>query len=63
MSCLIAFAGFIPLPKSSNPARIVENISLFDFELSEAAMTELAAFDEHFAASVTSTKFGQLDPY
>jgi diketogulonate reductase-like aldo/keto reductase len=53
----------VPLPKSSNPDRLRENISLFDFTLTPAVMAELDAFDEHFAASVTSTRFGQLEPY
>ena len=33
--------GTVPLPKSSNPARIVENLRIFDFELTESDMRAL----------------------
>lgn len=33
--------GIIPIPKSKNPARLVENIDVFDFELAEEDMTAL----------------------
>lgn len=35
------------LVKSSNPVRIKENISLFDFDLSEADMDALASLDKN----------------
>ena len=35
--------GMIVLPKSSNPVRIKQNMSLFDFELSEEDMMEITA--------------------
>jgi len=38
--------GFVVLPKSVTPARIVENAALFDFELDTAAMTRLDALEE-----------------
>lgn len=38
--------GMVTLPKSVREARIVENASLFDFELDVAAMKELDALDE-----------------
>lgn len=38
--------GMVTLPKSVREARIVENASLFDFELDGAAMKELDALDE-----------------
>ena len=37
--------GCIAIPKSANPQRIVENISLFDFELSAAEMEAIAGLD------------------
>lgn len=38
--------GVPVLPKSSRPARVLENIELFDFSLSAAAMGRLAALDD-----------------
>ncbi|KAJ8713929.1 hypothetical protein PYW08_007549 [Mythimna loreyi] len=37
--------GLAAIPKSTNPARIKQNISVWDFTLSEAEMSELAALD------------------
>ena len=38
--------GMVTLPKSVHEARIVENASIFDFTLDDAAMNELDALDE-----------------
>jgi diketogulonate reductase-like aldo/keto reductase len=38
--------GYIVIPKSSNPARIVENSNVFDFELSEADMATIDALNK-----------------
>ena len=38
--------GFVVLPRSSNPARIVENADVFDFALDDAQMARLDALDE-----------------
>ncbi|KAG5643620.1 hypothetical protein DXG03_000587 [Asterophora parasitica] len=37
--------GFVPLPKSSNPARVKSNAHVFDFELSDAAVAKINALD------------------
>jgi diketogulonate reductase-like aldo/keto reductase len=42
--------GAVVLPKSTKPARIVENGALFDFTLDDGAMKELDALEEGFVA-------------
>ncbi len=37
--------GFLPLPKSKTAARIVENIDLFDFRLTDAEVEELSGIE------------------
>ncbi|MDE6293446.1 MAG: aldo/keto reductase [Clostridiales bacterium] len=39
--------GVVAIPGSSNPEHILENISVFGFELSEAEMTKIAALDRN----------------
>ncbi|CAM6085722.1 unnamed protein product [Calypogeia fissa] len=41
--------GFMVLPKSVKPERIVENAQVFDFEITENDMKKLNSFDEHLA--------------
>lgn len=38
--------GVIPVARSSDPARIMENISIFDFEVTAEELSELSALDE-----------------
>ncbi|KAF8325463.1 NADP-dependent oxidoreductase domain-containing protein [Cantharellus anzutake] len=45
--------GFIPLPKTATPSRIVENASVFNFELSEEQMAALNALDKGREGAVT----------
>ncbi|KAG8805835.1 hypothetical protein FRC17_005304 [Serendipita sp. 399] len=40
-------SGFIPLPKSSRRDRIIANIDVFDFKLSDEEMKRLHALDEY----------------
>jgi 2,5-diketo-D-gluconate reductase A len=49
--------GMIPIPKSSKPSRMVENLDVFDFELSGAELDELAALDGRDRV-VDSDRFG-----
>ncbi len=35
--------GYLPLPKSVTPARIEENLKVFDFELEEADVQRIAS--------------------
>lgn len=39
--------GIVPIPGSSNPAHIRENISVFDFALTDAEMNEIAALERN----------------
>ncbi|HEY1267178.1 MAG TPA: aldo/keto reductase [Candidatus Binatia bacterium] len=39
--------GYVVIPKSSKPRRIVENADVFDFELSESDMRALEGFEEN----------------
>lgn len=43
--------GFVPLPRSSNTARIAENASVFDFALDDGQLAALDALDEGFVTS------------
>ena len=50
--------GLVPIPKTSKPERLAENIDVFDFELRSAEMDELAALDRHGQGAVDSDRFG-----
>ena len=39
--------GVVAIPGSSNPAHILENISIFDFELTESEMSAITALDRN----------------
>lgn len=41
--------GMIPIPKSSNASRLISNINLFDFSLSEAEMKQLMNYNVDLA--------------
>lgn len=42
--------GWVPLPKSDNPAHIRENIDIFDFKLDKKDMVAIDAMNESFSA-------------
>jgi 2,5-diketo-D-gluconate reductase A len=50
--------GLVPIPKTSRPERMAENIDVFDFELSEDEMSALGTLDEHGEGVVDSDRFG-----
>ena len=50
--------GLVPIPKSSKPERLAENIDVFDFELSPDEMGRIASLDRHGAGAVDSDRFG-----
>jgi 2,5-diketo-D-gluconate reductase A len=37
--------GLVPIPRSSNPQRLAQNIDIFDFTLSDADMAAISALD------------------
>jgi 2,5-diketo-D-gluconate reductase A len=50
--------GLIPIPKTSKPHRLDENIDVFDFELSSEEMDDISALDRHGEGAVDSDRFG-----
>jgi len=50
--------GLVPIPKSSKPERLAENIDVFDFELSAEDMNEIEALDRCGEGAVDSDSFG-----
>src|ERR671912_722050 len=50
--------GLVAIPKSANPGRIVENIEVFDFELSNEQMTSITGLNRGDAELTDSEEFG-----
>jgi diketogulonate reductase-like aldo/keto reductase len=50
--------GLVPIPKTSKLERLEENKDVFDFELSDAEMGELAALDGDGDEVTDSDRFG-----
>ncbi|KAH9946612.1 Aldo/keto reductase [Amylocystis lapponica] len=45
--------GFVPLPKSSQPARVVENAEVYDFEIGADDMARIDALDRGKAGAIS----------
>ncbi|KAL5481166.1 hypothetical protein ACEPAI_10107 [Sanghuangporus weigelae] len=45
--------GFVPLPKSSNPDRVISNADVFGFFIPESSMAELNALDKGSAGAIS----------
>jgi 2,5-diketo-D-gluconate reductase A len=50
--------GLIPIPKTSRPARLAENLDVFGFELSAEDMDRIASLDRHGEGATDSDRFG-----
>ncbi|MCU1676226.1 MAG: aldo/keto reductase [Frankiales bacterium] len=50
--------GLVPIPKSSNPERLRQNLEVLDFDLEQTDLDALSALDRGEAAAVDSDKFG-----
>lgn len=50
--------GLIPIPKSSKPKRLAENIDVFGFELGAEDMDRIASLDRHGEGVTDSDRFG-----
>lgn len=50
--------GFVPVPKSSDPQRLAQNLAIFDFALDEAEMAALSALDRPDPSMFDADSFG-----
>jgi 2,5-diketo-D-gluconate reductase A len=50
--------GLIPIPKTSNPQRLIENIDVFDFELTAEEMDRITGLDRRGEGAIDSDRFG-----
>jgi 2,5-diketo-D-gluconate reductase A len=50
--------GLVTVPKSGNPARIAENIDIFDFALTDDEMAAISALDRGESEASDSDTFG-----
>ncbi len=50
--------GFVPIPKSADPARQAENLDVFGFTLSDDEMTVLSSLDHPDPAMMDADSFG-----
>ncbi len=52
-ACSTSLSRFVPLPKSSQPARVISNANIFDFEISAEDMEAINALDRGKDGAVT----------
>ncbi|HWC31372.1 MAG TPA: aldo/keto reductase [Dehalococcoidia bacterium] len=50
--------GLVPIPRTQNPARIPQNIAVFDFELDASEMAAITALDRNGAGAADSDRIG-----
>jgi 2,5-diketo-D-gluconate reductase A len=50
--------GLIPVPKSSNPERLAQNLAVFDFSLTPAEVSAISALDRGESAAEDSDSYG-----
>ena len=50
--------GLIPIPKTSKPERLAENLDVFDFDLGPEDMERITGLDRHGKGAVDSDRFG-----
>jgi 2,5-diketo-D-gluconate reductase A len=50
--------GLIPIPKTANPGRLLENLDLFDFTLTRDEMDQLSTLDRGGLGAVDSDHTG-----
>lgn len=53
--------GTVPLPKSSNPAHLRENLDIFDFQISEDDMAELRGLNRQYSSLSSSSSLQYID--
>ena len=50
--------GLVPIPKTSNPQRLVENISVFDFDITDEEAAAISALDRGGKGAADSDRMG-----
>lgn len=50
--------GTLVIPKTTNPERLIENISVFDFELTDTEMAQIATLDAGARTGLNPDEFG-----
>ena len=50
--------GYVPVPKSSNPERLAQNLDVFDFELTAEELAAISALDRPDPEMLDSDVFG-----